>query len=356
MADTKQLLAQFEPKELKVVTADPQVHAARFSPTGSLLAAGGYDGRVRLWDVSVDEPRELPALAGHDAWVQAIAFSPDGSFLYSSDSWGQVRAWDLYGEQPQLAWKLAGAHDGWIRDVDVSPDGKRLVTCGRDQAVRVWTAVDGAFLYETRHHDLDVYCSRFHPSGEWIVTGDDRGMIKVSKASTGQYARLFDATVLYLEHRLQDVGGVRTLSFNRDGTTLAAGGTTPKNGGTVQGTPTVLLFDFDSGELQHTLNFGAATHCFVHEIVLHDAGFVMAVTSGTPGQGQIIFHRPADEAPFFSHTKIPNCHSLSLHAPSGRLAVAATNRGSNGNGRRLNKDGEYAGNNSPIHLFQLPSS
>lgn len=356
MVDNSELLKRFEPKEVTAISADPQVHAAHFAPGGNLLAAGGYDGRVRLWDMSQEEPRELDSLTGHNAWVQAIRFSPDGSFLFSSDSWGQLRAWDMRGEQPQLAWNLEDAHDGWVRDVDVSPDGKRIVTCGRDRVVRMWTAIDGAFLYESRHHDFDVYCSRFHPNGESVITGDDRGVIKVSRASTGDLIREIDASTLYLEHRLQDVGGVRTLSFDRDGTVMAVGGTTPKNGGTVQGTPTVLLFDFATGKLTNTLNFGAATHCFVHEIILHNAGFVMAVTSGTPGQGQIIFQRPEDEAPFFSHTKIPNCHSLSLHTKSGRFAVAATNRGSNGNGRRLNKDGEYEGNTSPIHLFQLPTS
>lgn len=342
-----------EPTELKVITADLQVHGARFHPNGKLLAAGGYDGRVRLWDVSAEESTELSSLTGHNSWVQAIAFSPNGEFLFSSDSWGQLRAWDLRGDQPQLAWNLDGAHDGWIRDVDVSPDGKRIITCGRDQAVRMWAAIDGAFIYEAKNHDFDVYCSRFHPSGDTIVTGDDRGVIKVSRSSTGEAIRDINASVLYLEHRLQDVGGVRALSFNRDGATLAVGGTTPKNGATVQGTPTVLLFDFESGELKHTFGFGATTHCFVHEIVLHDDGFVMCVTSGTPGQGQIAFQRPGEEKPFFLNTKIPNCHSISLHQPTGRFAVASTNRGSNGNGRRLNKDGEYDGNNSPIHLFQL---
>ena len=79
----------------------------------------------------------------------------------------------------------------------------------------------------------------------------------------------------------------------------------------------------------------------------------MAVTSGTPGQGQVVFQRPDDEKPFFTTTKLSNCHSIHLHEPTGRFAVVATNRGSNGNGRRLGKDGEYEGNNSPIHLFQF---
>jgi WD40 repeat protein len=355
MDEAKQLLEQFEPQQYHVLTADPQVHAARFSPDGKLLAAGGFDGRVRMWDVTKEEPRELSALEGHHAWAQAIAFSPDGSMLFTSDSWGLLQAWDMTFGQPQLAWSLDSAHDGWIREVHVSPDGKRLVTCGRDQVVRVWTAIDGAFLFELRAHEHDVYCARFHPGGELIVSGDDHGGIKVWSASTGEFQRDIDAGVLFLYHRLQDVGGVRALAFDRDGKTLAAGGTIPKNGATVQGTPTVLLFDFDKEELQHTLNLGATSHCFVHEILLHDAGFVIAVTSGTPGQGQLLFRRPQDEQPFFLSTKLPNCHSLSLHEATGRLAVVATNRGSNGNGRRLDKDGKYPGNNSPVHLFQLPS-
>jgi len=50
---------------------------------------------------------------------------------------------------------------------------------------------------------------------------------------------------------------------------------------------------------------------------------------------------------------MPNCHSLSVHPDAAQLAVVATNRGSNGNGRRLDKEGRYAGNSSPIHFMQM---
>ncbi|HUG71097.1 MAG TPA: hypothetical protein VMM76_25330 [Pirellulaceae bacterium] len=351
--ESKQLLTRFEPKEYAVLTADPQVLAARFAPSGKWLAAGGFDGRVRLWDISLEKPLESPALTAHNGWVQAIAFSGDGQRLYSADSWGKLCAWDFNKGEPQLAWSVDQAHEGWLRDLDVNADGSRLVSCGRDRVVRIWSAVDGARLLELSGHDTDVYSARFHPQQPLIVSGDDRGLVKLWDATEGRLLREFDARVLYLEHRLQDVGGVRTLAFDRAGDKLAAGGTIPKNGGTVQGVPSILLFNFETGELTHTLNLGDPNHCFVHEIILHDAGFVMAVTSGTPGQGQVIFQRPDDEKPFFTSTKLSNCHSLHMHEATGRLAIVATNRGSNGNGRRLGKDGEYEGNNSPIHLFRF---
>lgn len=351
--ESNELLTRFEPQEYAVLTADPQVLAARFHPSGKLLAAGGFDGRVRWWDLASEKPQELPALTGHNGWVQAIAFSPDGQRLYTADSWGKLCAWDVNDGESRLAWCVDDAHDGWLRDLDVNTDGSRLVTCGRDSVVRMWSAVDGKPLVEFRGHDTDVYSVRFHPQQPFVVSGDDRGIVKVWGATDGVFTREFDAKVLYLEHRLQDVGGVRTFAFDRDGNTLAVGGTIPKNGGTVQGTPSILLFNFENGELTHTLKLGDPNHCFVHEIILHDAGFVMAVTSGTPGQGQVVFQRPDDEKPFFTTSKLSNCHSVDLHQPSGRLAVVATNRGSNGNGRRLGKDGEYEGNNSPIHLFKF---
>ncbi|MCA9119313.1 MAG: hypothetical protein H6822_06260 [Planctomycetaceae bacterium] len=354
--DTPSLLTQFEPKEYAVLTTDPQVLAARFHPTGNYLAAGSFDGRLRWWDIASEEPTELPALMGHNGWLHAMAFSNDGRRLYTGDSWGKLTAWELNGSHARLAWSLDGAHDGWLRDLHLNADGSRLVTCGRDQVVRIWTAVDGAPLFELRGHDHDVFSVRYHPSQPLVVSGDDRGTIKLWSATDGRVLREFDASVLYLEHRLQDVGGVRTLAFDDRGRTLAVGGTIPKNGATVQGIPSILLFDFETGELTHTLSLGDANDCFVHEIIFHKAGFVMAVTSGTPGQGQIVFQRPNDEKPFFASSKLSNCHSIHLHEPTGRIAVVATNRGSNGNGRRLADDGEYKGNNSPIHLFQMPNA
>ncbi|MEZ6129629.1 MAG: hypothetical protein R3C59_13180 [Planctomycetaceae bacterium] len=353
--DPATLLQQFEPQETKSIVADPQVTEARFSPCGCYLAAGGFDAHVRIWDVSGDEPVELPPIIGHNGWVHAIVFHPTDDILYSADSWGQIRATRHDGGELQPIWDCEHAHDGWIRQIDLSPDGSRLASVGADGRVALWNTADGELIREWSGHGCDVQSVRFHPDGQRLVSGDAFGKVKVwdVTAERSDAVRDMDASTLWLLSRLQDVGGVRLLRFSPDGAWLACGGVTPKNGGTVQGKPTLLVFDFASGEVKHTLVLGEEKDCFLHDLHWHVAGFLIGVTSGTPGAGRIEFRRLEDEKPFFESTRYPNCHSVSVPSDQSLMAIVTTNRNSNGNGRKLDKDGNYAGNNSPIQLFRF---
>jgi WD40 repeat protein len=356
--DTAELLKKYELKQAGVIAAEPQVSAARFSPCGRLLAAGGYDARVRRWSFEDGDTagqsaaRELPPLAGHHAWVEGIAFRAEGELLFTADSWGLLCCWAGYaGQQPALKWKHEQAHDGWIRSLAVSPDGKLLASCAADRFVRLWNADDGAKQREIKLENgpLSLW---FAPDGTLLV-GDDRGIIQQLQLD-GTLVRKFDASSLYTLSRLQDVGGVVTLATDKEGKVLAAGGTTPKNGGTVVGPPTLLLFDLATGEHKHKVTLGSDNDCYVADVHFHDEGFVSLVTYGTPGQGQLLYLKLGEEKPFFTK-KLVNPHSLSWRADGKLLAIAATNAGSNGNGRPLDKDGKYKGNSSPIHLFALKS-
>jgi WD40 repeat protein len=350
MVSGQELLTRYEPKEAQVITADPQVRAARFSPCGKLLVAGGFDSRVRRWNVAEAAAPELPALAGHHAWVDGLAFRRDGELLFTADSWGQLACWSGYAaEQPERKWHHEQAHDGWIRELAVSPDGKQLASSGSDQTIRLWSTEAGTRLGEIAA-GRDVLRILWMPDGT-LLTGDDRGQVKLWQTD-GMLVRQFDASSLYTLSRLQDVGGVHSLAVSGDGKILAAGGTTPKNGGTVVGPPTLLLFDVATGEQQQKLTLGTDNDCYVADIHFHEAGFLAIVTYGTPGAGQLLYVLPGEEQPFFTK-KMSNLHSLSWHLDGQRLAVVSTNTGSNGNGRPLDKNGNYLGNKSPIHLFAV---
>jgi len=352
--DTKELLKKYEPiKDVKTITAEPQVRAARFSPCGKVLVAGGFDGRVRRWNVATNELAEPPPLTGHHAWIDGMAFRADGELLFTADSWGQLTCWSDYSaEQPTVKWGHEQAHDGWIRDLAVSPDGKVLASCGRDRVCRLWTIENGTKQAELAAYGQDLMRVLWLPDGS-LVTGDDRGIMTQWKPD-GSVIRQFDASILYTLSRLQDVGGVHALAADHEGKFLAAGGVIPKNGATVTGVPTVLVFDIATGEQKQRYALGKDQDCFVADVHFHDEGFLSAVTYGTPGSGQLLYAALDDPNPFFTK-KISNAHSLSWHPDGKRVAVVMTNTGSNGNGRPLDKDGKYKSNKSPILIFQMPT-
>lgn len=354
--DPKELLKQYQPKELKVIKPDLQLCMIRFSPCGKILAAGGYDSTIRRFDATSDQLPEQSPLRGHGGWVQALAFHADGKRLFSADSWGKLCCWPYADADAKPIWTLADAHEGWIRGLSLSPDGQQLATAGNDRKIRLWSTEDGKRMREFAGHAFEIFAVAFHPDGKSLISGDLKGVVKHWDLNSGQCTRELDAGVLYRSDRLQDVGGVRRLEFDREGKFLACAGTQPKGGANVQGTPAILWFDWQSGKVKHTLKVGNDSDGFVYDLHLHTAGFVMAVTSGNPGSGKFFFQRPGDEQPFFVSPKMPNCQSLSVHPNGQRVVVAAVNGGSNGNGRPLNKNKEYSGNFSPLHIWEMPSS
>ena len=62
-----------------------------FSPDGVLLASGGRDGGVRLWDGRTGEG--LARFQASEGGVTSIAFSTDGSLLAAACMDGTVRLW-----------------------------------------------------------------------------------------------------------------------------------------------------------------------------------------------------------------------------------------------------------------------
>src|SRR5262249_29048604 len=99
--DCPQGLRQWEWHYLKrLCRAEPVVlrdrahlHGMAFHPGGRLLAAGGGDGTVKIWDWRTG--RVIQRLPGHRGFVSSVAFRPpDGRYLASAGADQAVMLWD----------------------------------------------------------------------------------------------------------------------------------------------------------------------------------------------------------------------------------------------------------------------
>lgn len=86
-----------------------------------LLAAVGEQG-LRAWDLTAPDARSF--WHAHDSYVYDLSFSPDGRLLASGGWDGRVRVWDA--ESQELRVKLDAPGDQYVVSVDVSSDSERV--------------------------------------------------------------------------------------------------------------------------------------------------------------------------------------------------------------------------------------
>lgn len=199
------------------------IHSVRFSADGSMLAAGGNDKKVRIWDLSQPAvARQLPGIWQHKSLVLGLAWSADGRNVASAGSSGHVIVGRPGSAEVRTVTKAPASATG-VCDVSFSPDGSHLVfAAGRTIALVEVSNGRQVRTFPVGKHTADsVACS---PLGQLLAAGLNDGTVRVWRLTDGEQVHILRAHAPWTYSEGEPLGKVPGLAFSPNGLLLASGG------------------------------------------------------------------------------------------------------------------------------------
>src|SRR5258706_3756858 len=189
---------------------ESDIASIAFSLDGNYLASGGADTHIQIWDMETNSP--LLILRGHTDFVSSVAFSPDGIHIASAGRDDTtVRIWNRRLSSQESILKHSDTES--VLCAVYNYDGKIIASGGQDGVLYLWDAGKASLLTTLEGHSACITSIAFHPHEKILASADFDGAIILWNIDTYKQRGL-----------LHHMEGIRSISFNSNGTVLATGG------------------------------------------------------------------------------------------------------------------------------------
>ncbi len=156
------------------------LYDAVLSPDGKLLATGGYDRKIAIWDVATGD--RLRTIEIHNGAIFDLDFSPDGSVLASASGDQTVKLWRVSdGERLDTLNQPQGEQ----YSVSFSPDGRFIFAGGADNRIRMYRFISrdqpkiNPMIHSRYGHEDAIVTMVVSDDGKWLATSADDQSVKL---------------------------------------------------------------------------------------------------------------------------------------------------------------------------------
>lgn len=224
------------------------VQSTAFSINGKLIATGGLDGMIKIWET--ESGLEVRSIKATNYGIYSLSFSPDSLIIASGSSTGDITLWDVTngnlvksfsnspieinsikfssdgkllaagGYEKITLWEVEGGQEFKIIEgpkfkkfttVDFSLNDNLLAARNEDGTASIWDVYNGQLLKIFKEQKY-ISTVAFSPDGK-VLAGSVDLNLKFWNVETGQEIKTI---------KLSD-WVVTSLAFSADGVTLAGG-------------------------------------------------------------------------------------------------------------------------------------
>ncbi len=152
-----------------------------------LLAAGGDKQRLMLWQIEENQTEEKPearlirTYRGYTNSLRAVAYLSDRRVIGGGDG-GDLTVWDT--ESGDRTATLP-RHQGRIWSVAVDQQNARIASASDDCTIRLWDATNGQCLTTLTGHNSWVRAVAFSKRGRFLASGGDDCTLRIWNPLSG---------------------------------------------------------------------------------------------------------------------------------------------------------------------------